>query len=130
VIADTPTLALPTVSFAQLPPGWHHYPGVPGLAVSWAYRPNSAGWAPSMPRNGIAVSVFFVNDARRLRPLRLVVPRSPATTLEGAPDTPEYRIEGSVDGHDVDVFIDIRRRRPTRGQLRVVQRVLDAVHFR
>ncbi|MCY7302697.1 MAG: hypothetical protein LH654_06610 [Thermoleophilia bacterium] len=57
-----------------------------------------------MPRDGIAVQVwFFPKKTPRFPPLKLAMPRSPATTLEGAPDTPEYRIRGRVNGHDVEV---------------------------
>lgn len=86
----------PIVSFTHLPAAWHAFPSGNGghgaYALSWRYRPNSAGWAPSMPRNAIAVNVFFPSEARRYPPLKLVMPKTPATTLDGAPDTPEYHI--------------------------------------
>jgi hypothetical protein len=84
-----------------------------------------------MPRNGIAVQVFFPNATLvRYPPLKLVLPRSPATFLKGAPDTPEYRIHGRVGGRAVEVWIDIRRPHPTQPQLRLAQRVVAAVRFR
>jgi hypothetical protein len=83
-----------------------------------------------MPRNGIVVNVFFPLERRtHYGPLRLVMPEHPATTLEGAPDTPEYRIHGRVRGRDVEVWIDIRRKRPTRMQLRTARRVVASLRF-
>jgi len=121
----------PVVSFAQLPSGWHAFKASNGAyALSWRYRPNSSGWAPSMPRNAIAVNVFFPSEAPRYPPLRLVMPKAPATTLEGAPDTPEYRIHGRVNGRDVEVWIDIRRPNPTQTQLRLARRVVSAIRFK
>jgi hypothetical protein len=99
-------------------------------ALSWPYHLNSFGWAPSMPRNAIAVNVFFPNGPPHYPALRLVMPRAPATTLEGAPDTPEYRIHGRVDGRDVEVWIDIRRPHPTENQLRIAQLVVSALRFK
>jgi hypothetical protein len=128
VIAQPPP---PIVSFAQLPAGWRQFTSARGAyALSWRYQPNSLGWAPSMPRNGIAVQVFFPNETPRYPRLKLVLPRSPATTLEGAPDTPEYRIHGRIDGHDVEVWVDIRRPHPTQKQLRLAQRAVSAVRFK
>jgi hypothetical protein len=127
VIAQPPP---PIVSFARLPAGWRRFAGDPGAyALSWRYRPNSSGWAPSMPRDGIAVQVFFPDGKAHLPPLKLVMPQRRATTLEGAPDTPEYRIRGRVAGRDVEVWVDIRRPRPTAAQLRLAQRVLSALRF-
>lgn len=122
----------PIVSFVHLPAGWHAFASGNGAyALSWTYRPNSSGWAPSMPKNGIAVSVFFFpGETRRYPPLTLVLPKAPTTTLEGAPDTPEYRIHGRVDGRDVEVWIDIRRPRPTHAQLRFAQRAVSALRFK
>lgn len=120
----------PDVSFSYLPPGWHAYPGSNGAyALSWRYRPNSSGWASSMPKNGIAVNVFFPLQTAHYPSLKRVLPKVPATTLEGAPDTPEYRIHGRVRGRDVEVWVDIRRVRPTKAQLRFAQRVVSAIHF-
>jgi hypothetical protein len=123
----TPT---PIVSFAHLPHGWESLGGEGGaVALSWDYRPNSLGWATRMPRDAIAVSVYFLGGRAHYPPLRLVLPKRPATTLEGAPDTPEYRIHGRVDGRDVEVRIDIRRRSPTPRQLGLAQRVVSSIRF-
>ena len=121
----------PVVSFAPLPSGWHAFAdGSGAYALSWRYRPNSSGWAPSMPKDGIAVNVFFPTDTPHYPPLKLVMPKSPATTLEGAPDTSEYRIHGRVKGRDVEVWVDIRRPHPTKKQLRFAQRAVSAVRFK
>jgi hypothetical protein len=121
----------PIVSFTHLPAGWHAFNAVNGAyALSWRYRPNSSGWAPAIPKNGIAVTVFFLRGTPRYGPLKLVMPKAPATTLEGAPDTPEYRIHGRVRGRDVEVWIDIRRPHPTQAQLRLAQRAIAALRFR
>jgi hypothetical protein len=120
----------PAVSFAKLPLGWHQFVASSGAyALSWRYRPGPFGWATGMPRNAIAVQVFFPNEATHYPKLRLVLPRLPATTLEGAPDTPEYRIHGRIGGRDVEVWIDIRRPHPTQQQLRLAQRVLSRLRF-
>jgi hypothetical protein len=122
----------PLVSFSHLPAGWRAFSGDNGAyALSWRYRPDRYGWAPSMPKNGIAVNVFFpITKTAHYPPLRLVLPKAPATNLKAAPDTPEYRIHGRVSGRDVEVWVDIRRLHPTKPQLRVAQRVVAAIRFR
>ena len=127
MVSDPP----PLVRFTALPNGWHSFRSGDGAyALSWNYQPNPLGWATHMPKNAVAVTVFFpAGPQPRYPPLRLVMPSRPATTLEGAPDTPEYRIHGRVDGRDADVWIDIRRRHPTRAQLRVAQRVVSRIRF-
>jgi hypothetical protein len=83
-----------------------------------------------MPKDGIAVTVFFPHERRsRYPPLRLLIPKRPTTTLEGAPDTPEYRIHGRVLGREVEVWVDIRRPHPTDAQLRAAQRVVSHLQF-
>lgn len=121
----------PPVRFATLPSGWHSFRSVDGAyALSWNYHSGPGGWATNMPRNGIVVNVFFPLERRpHYPPLRLVIPKRPATTLEGAPDTPEYRIHGRVHGRDVEVWIDIRRKRPTETQLRAAQQVVAGLRF-
>ena len=120
----------PTVSFAHLPPGWHSYAGVGALATSWAFRPDTYGGpAGNMPKDGIIVQVFFPNVKTPLAPLRLVLPRRPATMLEGTTDTPEYRIEGSLHGRAVFVWVDIRSKRPTAAQRRAAQAALRSIRF-
>lgn len=122
---------LPVVAFTRLPSGWHGYGGIGGAhATSWRYRPNPQGWAPAMPRNGTVVNVFFVTRKRPYAPLRLVMPATASTFLEGAPDTPEYRIHGRVAGRNVEVWVDIRRRHPTKHQLARAQHVVAAIRFR
>jgi hypothetical protein len=58
-VLDTLTVEerpLPVASFTELPPGWCQFPSPRGTyAPSWDYRPDSAGWASSMPRNAIAI---------------------------------------------------------------------------
>jgi hypothetical protein len=121
----------PVVAFTRLPSGWHSYGGIGGAyATSWRYRPNSQGWAPAMPRNGIVVNVFFVARTRPYPPLRLLMPAKASTFLEGAPDTPEYRIHGRVAGRNVEVWVDIRRRHPTKRQLHRAQSVVASIRFR
>ncbi len=82
-----------------------------------------------MPRGGIAVTVLFPSAPPRYRRLKLILPKRPATTLEGAPDTPEYRIHGRVEGRDVEVFVDIRQPRPSKAQLSLAQRIVSAIRF-
>jgi hypothetical protein len=122
----------PVASFAHLPAGWREYRNMPGsTALNWHYQASPHGWAPSMPRGGIAVSVYFPHPGGKqgYRPLRLVLPRRPATLLEGTRDTPEYRIFGRVHGVDVNIFVDIRRLHPSGRQLRNAQRVVSAIRF-
>jgi hypothetical protein len=120
----------PIARFAHLPVGWHQYPDPPdALALNWRYRPNNFGWAPSMPRGGIAVYVHFLPGKPHFRPLRLVLPRRPATLLEGTRDTPEYRIYGRVNRSDVIIFVDIRRLHTTHAQLVAARRVVSLVRF-
>lgn len=83
-----------------------------------------------MPRNGIAVTVSFPDRSRlRYPPLKLIIPKTPSTTLEGAPGTPEYRIKGRVNGRNVLVFVAVRRAHPTRTQLAAAQRVVAGIRF-
>ena len=134
MLAQPPTMPpIPpiAVSFAHLPPGWRQLPGTgSALATSWPYREGPGGWALSIPRNGIAVNVFFVRDTPPYPRLRLRLPTSTKFVLEGAPGIPEYRIHGRVRGHNVEVWVDIRRRDPTTSQLRLAQRVVSALGFR
>ena len=121
----------PVVALTRLPSGWHSYGGIGGAyATSWRYRPNSQGWAPAMPRNGIVVNVFFVAPKPPYPPLRLVMPAKASTFLEEATGAPEYRIHGRVAGRNVEVWVDIRRRHPTKRQLRRAQTVVASIRFR
>ena len=128
----TPPPAVQTaVSFAPLPCHWRQFPGVGGaLATSWPYHPGPLGWATDMPRNGIAVNVFFVHGTSTYPRLRLRLPQTTRFVLEGSADTPEYRIHGRVRGHSVEVWVDIRNSHPSRAQLGLAQRVVSAIRFR
>jgi hypothetical protein len=129
----TATPPPPIVSFAQLPHGWRAFQGPQGsaFATSWPYRQDSHGPAGSLPPNGIIVQVFFPPGAKTpYRPLKLVIPKRPAALLEGTTDTPEYRIHGRVRGRNVEVWVDIRNRHPTKAALRLAQRVVTAIRFR
>jgi hypothetical protein len=118
------------VSFAQLPDGWRGFPAAGGaLATSWPYRPGPGGWATKIPRNGIAVSVFFVRDTPAYPPLRLRLAAKTRFVLDGAPDTPEYRVRGRVRGHNVEIHVDIRNPHPSRARVRLAQRVVAAIRF-
>jgi hypothetical protein len=120
----------PVARFAHVPAGWHQYRDTPDvLALSWRYRPNPFGWGASMPRGGIAVYVHFLPGKPHYRPLRLVLPRRPATLPEGTRDTPEYRIFGRVNGTDLIVFVDIRRLHPNHAQLGAARRVVSLIRF-
>ncbi len=120
-----------SASFTQLPTGWHQFPELRGtVALSWNNGPDSGGWANSMPLNAIAVQVWILpRKTPRYPPLKLVMPQRPATTLEGAPDTPEYRIRGRISGRDVEIWVDIRRPQPTQKLLRLAQRAVSAIRF-
>jgi hypothetical protein len=82
-----------------------------------------------MPRNGIVVRVFFVASRRSYPPLRLVMPAKPSTFLEGAPDTAEYRIHGRLAQCNVEVWVDIRRRHPTKSQRHHAQAVVGSIRI-
>ena len=129
---DRSLIRTPLASFSHLPAGWHQYrETTDATALSWHYRPNPYGWAPSLPSGGIAVSVSFPHprQRQRYRPLRLVLPRRPATFLEGTRDTPEYRIYGRAHAVDVNIVVDIRRLHPIRADLRMAQRVVSSIRF-
>jgi hypothetical protein len=136
VIAHAPPPLI--ASFAHVPAGWHQFAwhqfanngNRSAYALSWDYHLGSRGWATVMPLNGIAVTVLFPNDTAHYPRLSLLLPRLPTTTLEGAPDTPEYRIYGRVNGRDVEVWVDIRRPRPTEKLRRLAQRLVAAVRFK
>jgi hypothetical protein len=122
----------PAASFVDLPHGWHAYRDAQdSTALNWRWRPNSNGWAASMPRGGIAVNVYFPHPQQKQHygPLRLVLPKRPSTLLEGTRDTPEYRIYGRVHGFDVNIFVDIRRVHPSRADLRSARLVAFKIRF-
>lgn len=83
-----------------------------------------------MPRGGIIVDVTFPTARTKFKALRLVLPRRPATMLEGTKDTPEYRIEGRTQGRNVLIYVDIRNTHPSVAELRVAERVVSGIRFR
>jgi len=82
-----------------------------------------------MPKGGTIVDVTFPTQNVHFKPLRLVLPHRPAVMLEGTTDTPEYRIEGRMQGWNVMIYVDIRNPHPTAAQLRVAQRVVSAIRI-
>ncbi len=145
--------------FTRLPHAWRAFGNDFGLltrsggnvesyALSWAYKPNSLGWAGAMPRNAIAVQVLLLRtrpdhlrinlclhtpqlggfpEIRRF-PLRL--PRATGSRLEGAARVPEYRVFGRIgDMYNVDLRVDINNATPTTAMLRSAQRVVDELRF-
>lgn len=130
MVTQPPTVPV-AVSFAHVPSRWRQFPGEGGaLAASWPYHPGPTGWATAMPRNGLAVNVFFVAGTPVYPRLRLRLPQTTRFVLKGSADTPEYRIHGRIRGHNVEVWVDIRNSHPSRAQLRVAQRVVSAIRFR
>jgi hypothetical protein len=152
-------IVLKPATFTRLPRGWHAFDrdfgvltrsggDVESYALSWAYKPNSFGWANAMPRNAIAVQVLLLRsgpayqqinlclhtphlasfpEIRRL-PLRL--PRTTGSRLEGAPRVPEYRIFGRYDEmYNVDLRVDISNAMPTKAMLRTAQRIAAGLRF-
>ena len=153
-------LVVPAPRFVRLPGGWRQFNDSPNLltrrganasayALSWAYHPNSLGWAGSIPRDGIAVSVYVIRRevgaatglnlcrytphlsayplVRRL-PLRL--PSTTTATLEGAPKIPEYRVFGRIgESYNFEVRVDINRAHPGAALLKAAQRAVSAISF-
>src|SRR3954469_4693118 len=146
-------------TFRSLPAEWcafdndfglldHKGADVTTYALSWRYQPNSLGWADSMPRGAVAISVQLsrrqlarttrVNlcarapawpsfPARRL-PLRL--PLRTHATLDGSPQIPEYRIEGRLGtAYNVDVRVDVNAPRPAAATLALARRLVAHLHF-
>jgi hypothetical protein len=122
----------PAVAFAALPSGWRSYQSSGVIGTSWSYIPGQLPGGPAdyMPEGGIIVNVTFPTAGAKFKPLRLVLPARPTTTLEGTQDTPEFRIQGRTHGANVLIFVDIRNRRPTASELRIAQRVVSAIRFR
>lgn len=157
-LAAGPIVVQPA-TFGWLPHGWRQFESTPSFlardgasaesfATSWPYRSGDAlGPAGSLPRDGIFVHVLLlrrasgrarVNLCHRTPHLRgfplvrppLRLPRATTDVLEGAPTVPEYRIFGRIDeSYDVDLRVDVSRRRPTARQLAVAARVVAAIHF-
>jgi hypothetical protein len=130
-VSHSPSAVRSEAHFDHIPAGWHQYRESRGdvLALNWRYRPNSRGWAPSMPPGGIAVYVHFLPGRPHYRPLRLVLPRRPVTLLEGTQDIPEYRIYGRVGRSDLMIFVDIRKLHPSHAQLAAARRVISLIRF-
>ena len=153
-------LVVPAPRFVRLPGGWRQFNDAPDLltrrganasayALSWPYHANSLGWAGSMPRDGIAVSVYLIrrevgaatglNLCRYtphlsayplVRKLPLHLPSTTTATLEGAPKIPEYRVFGRIsESYNVEVRIDINDPRPGAALLSAAQRAVSAISF-
>jgi hypothetical protein len=152
-------IALAPAKFTSQPRGWRAFDddfgvltrrgvAVESYALSWAYRPNSFGWAGAMPRNAIAVHVLLLRtrpgrlrinlclhtphlaDFPAIRRLPLHIPATTGSRLEGAPSTPEYRVFGRMgDMYNVDLRVDINNLSPTTAMLRTAQRVVSALRF-
>jgi hypothetical protein len=152
-------IVVPAPSFRALPHGWRQFNDAPdfltrrganagAVATSWRYRPSSVGWAGSLPRDGIVVSVNLIRrnpgnavgnlcgrtphlrDYPLVRKLPLRLPRTTTHTLEGADDIPEYRIFGRIgESYNFEVRVMIDRQRPTRVLLAAAQRGVSAIRF-
>jgi hypothetical protein len=151
-------IVVPAPSFKGLPTGWRQFNDAPdfltprganagAVATSWRYRPNSRGWAGSLPRNGIVVSVNLIRrnpgtlgnlcgrtphlrDYPLVRKLPLRLPRTTTHTFEGADGIPEYRIFGRIgESYNFEVRVVIDRHQPTRALLAAAQRGVNAIRF-
>jgi hypothetical protein len=155
--AASKPVAVQGAKFSQLPPGWRAFDAdftyltrrgasINTYALSWRYRPKPSGWAPSMPRNGIAVSVILIRRSidpavdlcRRAphdhgfpaRSLPLKLPKAPSNRLDGAPNVLEYRIFGRLDeSYNVDLRVEINSVRPSPAMLRTAQTVVSRIRF-
>jgi hypothetical protein len=120
------------------------------FATSWRYeQSNPHGPAGDMPPGGILVSVLLIRRAAGGRPspelcrgaprlpssppirrLPLRLPTTPATTLEGYDQVPEYRIFGAIrNDYHVEVRIDINHQDPPPTLRHQAQAVLDQLRF-
>jgi hypothetical protein len=152
-------IVVPAPSFKALPRGWRQFNDAPdfltrrganagAFATSWRYRQNSFGWARSLPRDGIVVSVYLIRrnpgktvgnlcgrtphlrDYPLVRKLPLRLPRTTTHTFEGADDIPEYRIFGRIgESYNFEVRVVIARHRPTGALLAAAQHVVAAIRF-
>jgi hypothetical protein len=121
--------------FESLPPGWHQFDeGVQQrgpcraiaytLAANWrADRAGSHGWASDMPPDGIAISIGLFGPIREgerhpeylpVGEFPLELPLTTASTLEGSPEVPEYRVFGRTQDYLVEVRADINNPAPRR----------------
>jgi hypothetical protein len=145
-------------TFPSLPAGWRAFDDDFGLlghdgadvttyALSWRYQPNSLGWADSMPRGAVAISVQLsrrlgrragVNLCARApvwpgfpaRHLPLRLPVRTRATLDGSPQIPEYRIEGRLGkAYNVDLRVDVNAPRPAPATLALARRLVAHLGF-
>jgi hypothetical protein len=151
----------PTVTaaeFTRLPEGWRAFDdgfgvltsdgvSVESYALSWAYEPDSSGWANRMPRNATAISVLLLRrppDGKtnlcrsapelsgfgRIRRLPLVLPKTTRDRQEGAPSVLEYRVFGRMDeSYNVDLRVAVKSPHPSAKVLRRAQSVVDHIRF-
>ena len=153
-------LVVPAPRFVRLPRGWRQFNDAPDLltrqganasayALSWAYHPNGLGWAGSMPRDGIVVSVYLIrrevgsatglNFCRYtphlgvyplVRKLPLRLPSTTTATLEGAPNIPEYRVFGRIgESYNFEVRVDVNNPHPSAAPLNAAQSAVSAISF-
>jgi hypothetical protein len=152
-------IAVHPAKFTYVPQGWRAFDqnfalltrrgaDVESYALSWAYKPNSHGWANRMPPNTIGVNVILIrrtttNPAANLchetphlaaypaiRHFPIVLPKSTTNTQEGEPNIPEYRVFGRFDErYNIDLRVDINRAHPTRAMLQLAQRVVSGLRF-
>jgi hypothetical protein len=152
-------IVVPAPSFKGLPHSWRQFNDAPdfltrrganagAVATSWRYRPNSSGWAGSLPPDGIVVSVNLIRrnpgktvgnlcgrtphlrDYPLVRKLPLRLPLTTTHTFDGADDIPEYRIFGRIgDSYNFEVRVVIARHRPTPALLAAAQRGVSAIRF-
>jgi hypothetical protein len=151
---------VPAPRFVRLPRGWRQFNDAPDLltrrganasatALSWAYHPDGLGWAGSMPRDAIAVSVYLirreVGSATGLnlcrytphlgvyplvRKLPLRLPSTTTATLEGAPNIPEYRVFGRIgESYNFEVRVDVNNPHPSAALLKAAQSAVSAISF-
>jgi hypothetical protein len=152
-------IAVHAAKFAYVPVGWKtfdrdfallHRRGadVESYALSWAYTPNSLGWASRMPPNAIGVHVILIRRSPTnptadlcgqtphlpnftlIRRFPLVLPHTTAATQEGEPNIPEYRVFGRFDDfYNIDLRVDINRVHPTPAMLQLAQHVVSGLRF-
>jgi len=128
-----------TAQFAQLPPGWRQFrfsfpTNGETIVTSWRYRWSRLGPASAMPRDGIMINVLTYRRRRSRhdyprRRLPLTLPSVTSDTLEGAPDTPEYRVFGRTRTIDYEVRVDIRNPHPSRRLLELAQRAVNTLRL-
>jgi hypothetical protein len=137
--------------FEALPSHWHQFDEpvqriglcrtvANTLAANWrADRVGSHGWAAEMPRDGIVITVTLIGPPVREHRLRSAYPpvgkaplRLPATTassLEGLPDVPEYRVFARTPDYLVEVRADINNPGPGRALVREARSVVRGLRL-